>query len=147
VLSDNPILVIDDEPAIRALVARILVRAGYDVDTARDGLDAIRLLSERTYSVALVDLMMPGVNGFAVIDFISELAERPTIIVVTAGDSAAYRQLDGHIVHSVLRKPFDIDVLVELVGAAARLEDREEEEEGAAHDVSAPEITPSAASE
>jgi DNA-binding response OmpR family regulator len=96
-------------------------RAGYHVDTARDGAEAIERLEENSYSVIVLDLMMPNVDGFGLIRHIKERGgPRPALIVVSAGDSQTFRQLDGAIVHSILRKPFDIDVLGDLVDAAAK---------------------------
>ncbi len=124
------VLVVDDEPAIRALVAKILERAGYPVDTARDGAEAIEKLNEETYAVLVLDLMMPNVDGYGLIDYLKARGgPRPAIIVVSAGDSAAFRQLDGAVVHSILRKPFDIDVLGDLVSAAAQSLQEEEQRE------------------
>lgn len=122
----------DDEPAIRALVAKIVERAGYPVDTARDGADAIEKLENTRYAVIVLDLMMPNIDGFGLIRHLKERGgARPAIIVISAGDSAALRQLDGGMVHSIIRKPFDIDVLGDLITAAARsLEDVEEAENG-----------------
>ena len=111
---------VDDEPAIRALVAKIIQRAGHDVDTARDGAEAIEKLATTRYAVMVLDLMMPNVDGYALIRHMKEGGtQRPAIIVISAGDSASLRQLDPTMVHSILRKPFDIDVLGELVDAAA----------------------------
>ncbi|MEA2489682.1 MAG: hypothetical protein QOH21_1474 [Acidobacteriota bacterium] len=128
------VLVVDDEPAIRALVAKIVERAGHPVDTARDGADAIAKLEKQQYAVVVLDLMMPIVDGYALIDHLKRRGgPRPAIIVVSAGDSAALRQLDGSVVHSIIRKPFDIDVLGDLITAAARSsipnEDRDEDSE------------------
>ena len=123
------VLVVDDEPAIRALVAKIVERAGLPVDSARDGAEAIEKLESGPYAVIVLDLMMPNVDGYALIDYIREQpGPRPAIIVVSAGDSAALRQLDGSLVHSIIRKPFDIDVLGDLVLAAARSMVAEEKE-------------------
>ena len=117
-----PVLVVDDEPTIRALVAKIVERAGYRVDVARDGADAIAKLEQQRYAVLIVDLMMPVVDGYAVVEWVKEHADpKPAIIVVTAGDSAATRRLDGSVVHSVIRKPFDVDVLSDLIAAAAKI--------------------------
>ena len=115
-------LVVDDEPAIRALVAKIVERAGLSVDTAIDGSDAIAKLKEHTYAVVVVDLMMPILDGFAVIEYVRQIRDaRPAVIVASATDSAVLRQLDGTVVHSIVRKPFEIDVLGDLVVAAARM--------------------------
>jgi two-component system capsular synthesis sensor histidine kinase RcsC len=117
---EGRVLVVDDEPAIRALVAKIVERAGLPVDCARDGADAMEMLETHEYAVVVVDLMMPNVDGYALIDFLKKRPdERPAVIVVSAGDPGALRQLDGSMVHSIVRKPFDIDVLGDLITAAA----------------------------
>lgn len=122
--SDSRVLVVDDEPAIRALVAKIVERAGHAVDTARDGADAIEKLDRADYAVIVLDLMMPNVDGYALIQHLKEReGVKPAVIVVSAGDAAALRQLDGALVHSILRKPFDIDVLGDLITAAVRSAD------------------------
>ena len=120
------VLVVDDEPAIRALVAKIVDRAGYPVDSARDGAEAIEMLEARTYSVIVLDLMMPNVDGYGLIEYVKSCPDsHPAIIVISAGDSAALRRLDGSVVHSILRKPFDIDVLGDLITAAAHTMDEQ----------------------
>lgn len=118
---DGRVLVVDDEPAIRALVAKIIDRAGLPVDTAVNGAEAIAKMETTEYDVVVVDLMMPVIDGFGVIDYVRKMSgHRPAVIVASATDSAILRQLDGTIVHSILRKPFDIDVLGDLIIAAAR---------------------------
>lgn len=114
-------LVVDDEPAIRALVAKIVERAGLSVDTARDGAEAIEMMKAGVYAVVVVDLMMPIVDGFGVVEHVRNMnPPRPAVIVASASDSAVLRQLDGSVVHSIVRKPFEIDVLGDLIVAAAR---------------------------
>jgi two-component system, OmpR family, response regulator len=114
------ILVVDDEPAIRALVARIAQRAGFDVDVARDGAEAIEKLDSSRFEVVILDLMMPNVDGYGVIDHVRATGgQHPAIILISAADSSAFRRVDGEIVHSVIRKPFDIDILSDLITAAA----------------------------
>jgi DNA-binding response OmpR family regulator len=124
------VLVVDDEPAIRALVAKIVERAGHSVDTARDGAEAIEKLDQAEYAVIVLDLMMPNIDGYGLIQHLKERqGARPAVIVVSAGDSAALRQLDGALVHSILRKPFDIDVLGDLITAAVKAADEGTEED------------------
>jgi two-component system, OmpR family, response regulator TctD len=122
--TNTRVLVVDDEPAIRALVTKIVERAGHPVDSARDGADAIAMLEVEDYGVLVVDLMMPNVDGYALIDHVkARPGRRPAIIVISAGDSSSLRRLDGSMVHSILRKPFDIDVLGDLITAAANTMD------------------------
>lgn len=114
------ILVVDDEPAIRSLVARIAQRAGFDADVARDGAEAIQKLNAGRFEVVILDLMMPRVDGYGVIEHLRATGgQHPAVILISAADSAAFRRVDGSIVHSVIRKPFDIDVLSDLITAAA----------------------------
>jgi two-component system chemotaxis response regulator CheY len=118
------VLVVDDEPAIRALLKKIIERRGYVVDGAKDGAAAIELLQLHQYDLFLVDLMMPNVNGFELVEHLSHQVKkpRPAVIVITAAaESAPLRYLDPEIVHSVIRKPFDIDVVADLVDAAAKM--------------------------
>lgn len=129
---------VDDEPAIRALVTKIIQRAGFPVESATDGAEAIARLAKEDFAVVVVDLMMPNVDGHGVIAWLKERGgPRPAIIVISAADPNSLRQLDGSMVHSIIRKPFDIDVVADLIGAAARmsidaekksLEDRDSEE-------------------
>ena len=130
--TNSRVLVVDDEPAIRALVTKIVERAGHPVDSARDGAEAIAKLEVEDYSVLVLDLMMPNVDGYALIDHLkSNGGRRPAIIVISAGDTAALRRLDGSMVHSILRKPFDIDVLGDLITAAAQsMEETARQSEG-----------------
>ena len=128
--SANRVLVVDDEPAIRALIAKIVQRAGFAVDVARDGAEAIEKLRGGGYSVLVVDLMMPVMDGYDVVCHIRAAGiHNLAIIVITAGDTAAIRRLDPSMVHSVLRKPFDIDVLGDLIVAAAQSMQAESEKE------------------
>ena len=127
------VLVVDDEPAIRALVTKIVERAGFPVDSARDGAEAMEKITAGSYDVVVLDLMMPNVDGYALIDFLRERSTKPpAIIVISAGDSVVLRQLDGSMVHSIVRKPFDIDVLGDLITAAASTmaTEREAQEDG-----------------
>ena len=100
------VLVVDDEPAIRALVARIVERAGLSVDCAKDGADAIEMLNQRHYSVIVLDLMMPKVDGYP--SSSSENRVAPAVLVIIAALRRA-RLLDGRW-STIIRKPVDIDV-------------------------------------
>jgi len=66
------ILIADDDASIRQLLTTIVKRERLIADSASDGEDAIRKLQEHEYSVILLDLMMPHVDGFGVIDYLRE---------------------------------------------------------------------------
>ncbi|MBK5260121.1 MAG: response regulator [Thermoanaerobaculia bacterium] len=111
------VLVVDDDPAIRKLLERVAVRAGFTVETARDGVEALELLEVNQYEIAIVDLMMPRLSGYELVQKISEIDPRPVVLVATAMANADVATLDDSMVRRVIRKPFDIkaisDVLIE----------------------------------
>jgi len=112
------ILIADDDAGILGLLTLITRRAGFEPDTARDGLEAIRKIDANDYSVIFLDLMMPRLNGYEVIEHLRTLKKRPAVIVATAMNHNA--PLDPDVVHLVLRKPFDIEVVGALITEAAR---------------------------
>ena len=61
------VLVVDDDDAIRTMVERVLKREQYDVESARDGYEAIEKLNRNDYATVLLDLMMPRVDGHGVL--------------------------------------------------------------------------------
>jgi DNA-binding response OmpR family regulator len=114
------ILVVDDDKTIRKLLERVASRAGFDVDVARDGLEALEMLGRKTYDIAIVDLMMPRLSGYELVQQISTMNPRPTVIVATAmmnGDAAS---LDDSMVRRVIKKPFDINAVAAALVETAR---------------------------
>lgn len=110
----------DDEPIRSLLLAAIRRRAPVVVDTARDGFDALELLRTTKYAVIVIDLMMPRMNGFELLDHLTAepLNHRPVIFVMTAFDGAIgpqRREIESDLVHGIIRKPFDLDVLVDTI--------------------------------
>jgi CheY-like chemotaxis protein len=112
---DSPaILVVDDDPDTREVVALALGLAGYTVSLAATGRDALDRITAQPPAVVLLDLAMPGMSGFEVLEVLR--AEHPGIPVVfmTAGEwtraEASRWQVPGY-----LPKPFDLDRLLDLV--------------------------------
>ena len=116
-ITGRQILIVDDDASIRTLLRLVAERRGYSVDVAADGLEALRLLSERRYDLAIIDLMMPRVNGYELVDGIRRFDQRPTIVIATAMTDSLIGLLDAEIVHSIIRKPFDIEMLGALMTA------------------------------
>src|SRR5437870_7976845 len=99
------LLIVDDDRAIRKLLERIARRAGFAVDTARDGMEALEMLDRVDYDVALVDLMMPRLSGYELVQQISKRERRPIVLVATALTNADVASLDDSLVRHVIRKP------------------------------------------
>ena len=108
------ILVVDDDDAIRTMVERVLRREQYDVESARDGYEAIEKLTRNDYATVLLDLMMPRVDGHGVLRFLETELQRahPPVIVMTANVPAAHETAASKPVVRVIPKPFDIRELI-----------------------------------
>jgi CheY-like chemotaxis protein len=113
------VLVADDDQSIRQLVSTIVRRETFRVDAAADGLEAIELLKKHEYAVVLLDLMMPRMDGFGVIKWLRENPPliKPIIIVITAYADQRFKEVDSELVSGVLRKPFEVAELGNLVRA------------------------------
>ena len=111
------VLVADDDQSIRQLLATIIKRERLQVDLATDGLDAINKLKEREYAVILLDLMMPHLDGFGVIEHLKNNPplRKPVILVISAYADQKFREVDPAVVAGVLRKPFEVADLGSLV--------------------------------
>ncbi|HEX2060510.1 MAG TPA: response regulator [Thermoanaerobaculia bacterium] len=111
------VLVADDDFSIRQLVCTIVRREGLEVDCAADGAEAIEKLREHDYAVILLDLMMPRVDGFGVIEHLRQhMPERkPVVLVITAYADQKFKEVDPMIVAGVIRKPFEVADLGNLV--------------------------------
>lgn len=109
------ILIVDDDDAIRALLMTVLRRRGLHADAARNGVEAVEKLALRNYDVMLLDLMMPQMSGYDVLDHLAQqpVASRPLVLVLTAGLEP--RPLDPRIVVGTMNKPFDVELLVDTV--------------------------------
>lgn len=108
-------LVVEDDPAIRRLVEKLLTRRRIAIDTASDGRTAIRKLSTETYSVLVLDLMVPELNGFEIIEYIKRENLPIPVAVVSAVSQQALTKLDLDVVKLVISKPFDVDEFTKAI--------------------------------
>jgi DNA-binding NtrC family response regulator len=111
------VLVVEDDPAIRRLVNMVLNREGYEVEVARDGLEAVLKLGVREYDVIILDLMMPNLDGFT---FMSTMAEHDPhrlhrVIVTSAASPGVIKERMKGQPYALLPKPFDLCDLVDKV--------------------------------
>jgi DNA-binding response OmpR family regulator len=119
------VLVADDDAALRNLLVLICRRAGFEVDIARDGAQALQAIANTEYLLVILDLQMPNTNGFDVVEALRARRRRPSVVVVTALPPSEVVGLDPAVVQAVVRKPFDVDLLTLMMAelaAAARQE-------------------------
>ena len=119
----KPILIVDDEVAIAQLIAMTLARMGYTCQMAFDGLKAAELLEKNEYDLVLLDIMLPGADGYELIDFI-----RPTgipVIFISAKTTVADRVKGLHLgACDYIVKPFAPEELLARVENVLRLSSR-----------------------
>ncbi|NYJ08182.1 response regulator transcription factor [Petropleomorpha daqingensis] len=113
------VLVVDDEPAIRELLAMVCAYEGWDVRTAGTGEAALRAVRERAPDVVLLDAMLPDLDGLTVLRRIRASSPALPVIMVTARDSAEDRAaLFGAGATGYVTKPFAVAALTEQVRRA-----------------------------
>jgi CheY-like chemotaxis protein len=119
------VLVVDDDPVIRGMLTAALRQKNLLTHEAADGEDAIRLLAENAYAVVLLDIVMPGVDGFGVLDAIDTNTTHPPVVLVVSGaDRSVLDQLDSRRIHGIVRKPFDPQEIASVVAACAEIRGR-----------------------
>jgi DNA-binding response OmpR family regulator len=113
------VLVVEDDPAIRRLVAMVLRREGFRVEMAADGLEAVLKLGVCEFDVIVLDLMMPALDGFTFLETFAEHdpGKLRKVIVTSAASPAVIKARVTRAPFGVLPKPFDIDELVRQVRA------------------------------
>jgi CheY-like chemotaxis protein len=111
------ILIVDDDPPIRNLLRQIFKRIGFDAREARDGVEAISLVESALPRLIMLDLMMPRMNGWEVLERLraSGLLEKVPVVVLTAVGAQRTEGLAGFGVRAVLSKPFEISDLIMTV--------------------------------
>lgn len=108
-------LIVDDDVAIRLMLTRVLQREHFEVDSARDGVEAIEKICSGAFDIIFLDLMMPRIDGITVLRHIRKNAPEllPKIVVMTAFHKIADEVCSAdQSVGMIVEKPFDI---VELV--------------------------------
>ncbi len=98
--ADKQILIVDDNPTNLLLLQKILAKAGYDSDIAVNGLDALKMASDKNYDLILLDVMMPVMNGLETARLLREheasRQHRPLIVAVTAAEPEECQRLINH---------------------------------------------------
>ena len=104
-------LVADDDPATRYLLGSILQKHQISFDEAENGADAVRLLKNNEYSLLFIDLLMPRIDGWGVLDYLRSHRpkEMPRTFIVTGVRNQKLSTADQDIVTGLLYKPIDIN--------------------------------------
>ena len=113
------LLSIEDNADINMLLETVLTSFGHEFVSVTDGRKGLELIKQNTYDVVLLDLGMPEFSGFDVLDALKKekIITKQKIIILTASSiqDKEINELIKEGVHSYLRKPLDIDVLIEKI--------------------------------
>jgi CheY-like chemotaxis protein len=118
------VLVVDDDPDVLGALLDALQMEGYEVEGARDGIDALAAIGRRRPDLIITDLLMPTMTGFELLAALHDdpqLATIPTLII-TAGRSLEGTEATGAV---VLPKPLDLDRLMRAISACTE-DDRDD---------------------
>jgi len=113
------VLVVDDDKDVRDILFSVLQSRGIQTDSATNGREALELIGQHPYVVVLLDLMMPEIDGFGVLETLQAAGTMPVVLVVSAADQGLTDKLDPSLIHGVIRKPFDPQEIADVVAACA----------------------------
>lgn len=116
------ILIIDDEEALRTVMAETLSQEGFQVELATDGVEGLEMLERKEYDVVLLDLRMPRKQGHEVLATIRKIQPQLSVIVVSglAHENEFKAALDAGA-FACLKKPFDVDELIATIRRAIQI--------------------------
>ena len=115
-LTSRKILIVDDQPSIRGVLEVALTEAGAEVWSSGDGRSALQSVGEQRPDLILLDLVMPGMNGWQVIDALKaspHSASIPVVLETSAEDFASFDRARKQGVAAFLSKPFRLSEVVE----------------------------------
>lgn len=116
-MSEHRVLLIDDDPALLQLLGKYLEQAGYQVSTASDGATGLRVLYARHPDLVLVDVMMPGLDGWQVCKRIREMSTVPIIMLTAKAEESDTLKGFSLGVDDYVTKPFSFAELAARISA------------------------------
>lgn len=114
------ILLVDDDPTLLAILSRRVSRAGFVATTARSGTQALKLLESGWPALIVVDLMMPGMDGFELCRRIKRLADLPIIVLSAVDEAEAKISALELYAEDYVTKPFEPDELIARIHRVLR---------------------------
>jgi two-component system, OmpR family, alkaline phosphatase synthesis response regulator PhoP len=128
------ILVIEDEPTLSRLLSYNLAQEGYETDVVGDGAEGYQAAVRNTYDLIILDIMLPGMNGFEVLSKLRQKGSRTPVIILTA------RNAEEEVVQGLkfgaddyITKPFGVAELLARVSAVLRRTGNKEVEDTGSH--------------
>jgi len=108
------ILLVDDDHSVREMIGRVLADEGYHVLRAADGFEAIKVASDHSIDLVLLDLNMPGKSGWDTFERITSENPNLAVIIITAKPDQLFTSLAAGV-GALLEKPLDFNLLLKTV--------------------------------
>jgi DNA-binding response OmpR family regulator len=114
------ILIAEDEKGMQAIIADYMKRGGHTCITADDGIDAISILKNNSLDLAILDIMMPHLDGFSVCRMAREMSDLPILFLTAKGTEEDKLRGYGYGADDYVTKPFSPKILLAKVNALLR---------------------------
>ena len=123
------ILIIEDETAIQSILSELLTDAGYEIEVANDGLEVVTKFREKPFSLVLLDILMPKIDGYGVCEMIRQESNVPIIMLTALDEEEAQVKAFELKVDDYITKPFSVKlVLMRVEAVLRRIKKRDEQE-------------------
>lgn len=114
------ILIIEDEESIRQILSELLLSAGYEVTAASDGLEGIGRFRERSYSLILLDILMPKIDGYTLCQLIRSGSDVPIIMLTALDEEQSQIKAFELKADDYITKPFSLSLVLLRIEAVLR---------------------------
>lgn len=116
----HKILIVEDEPAIADLIKLELETQGYQCKVARDGEEGANLIEQNRYALILLDIMLPKVDGYELLEYIKQISDTPTIFITAKGSTQDKIKGLKDGADDYITKPFEMEELIARVESVLR---------------------------
>jgi len=114
------ILIVEDEKAIQTILKTYLEEAGYDITLVNDGLEGISLFQSEGFDLVLLDIMMPKIDGYAVLELIRKTHSVPAIMITAMDNDIDQMKAFDLKVDDYITKPFNMELVLKRIDAVLR---------------------------
>lgn len=114
------ILIIEDETAIQSILSELLTDAGYEIEVASDGLEGVTKFREKPFSLVLLDILMPKIDGYGVCEIIRQESSIPIIMLTALDEEEAQVKAFELKVDDYITKPFSVKLVLMRIEAVLR---------------------------
>jgi len=112
------IMIVEDEPQLRDMIRSMMTYEGFVAQTAEDGQDFLDKIDEFQPDFVTLDVMMPGLSTWEILEKLKEKKAHPNIVLLTAANLSSeekQRLKQTGCVLGIIKKPFDMDELLETI--------------------------------